>query len=89
MVVLLEIIAASLDSGDKVLVFSQRKPVLDLIERVLMTEGWGGFVKTPGPALPSWRYGITGTAGERGAWGPWRNGEHYYRIDGDTKAKTR
>lgn len=88
MVVLLEIIAASLDSGDKVLVFSQRKPVLDLIERVLKTEGWGGFVQTRGPPLPSWRYSFEETE-KRGKWGPWRNGEHYYRIDGDTNARTR
>lgn len=90
MVVLLEIIAASLDSGDKVLVFSQRRPVLDLIERVLTKKGWGGFVQTRGPPSANSRYDDDeGATDGRGEWGPWKNGTHYYRIDGDTNAKTR
>ncbi|CAM9828633.1 unnamed protein product, partial [Hapterophycus canaliculatus] len=92
MVVLLEIIAASRVQGDKVLVFSQRKPALDFIERVLMTKGWGGYVKTPAPApvVPAWRLSFSGGADKKeAAWGPWENGRHYYRIDGSTASKKR
>lgn len=76
MVILLEIIAASITGGDKVLVFSQRRPVLDFIERVLMTKGWWGFVKTAAPP-------------PLGIWGPWAKNKHYYRIDGNTSARHR
>ncbi|CAN0264812.1 unnamed protein product, partial [Scytosiphon promiscuus] len=93
MVVLLEIIAASRVQGDKVLIFSQRMPALDFIERVLMTKGWGGFVKTPAPApdVPAWRLSFSGGSGEKkaGDWGPWVNGRHYFRIDGSTPSKKR
>lgn len=93
MVVLLEIIAASISRGDKVLVFSQRRPVLDFVERVLMTKGWGGFVETPAPALPAWHRSFMGggAAAETpaGAWGPWENGRQYFRIDGATPSKKR
>ncbi|CAN0438378.1 unnamed protein product, partial [Ectocarpus sp. 12 AP-2014] len=92
MVVLLEIIAASISMGDKVLVFSQRRPVLDFVERVLMTKGWGGFVETPAPALPAWHRSFMGGPAETaaaGAWGPWENGRQYFRIDGETPSKKR
>lgn len=93
MVVLLEIIAASRVQGDKVLVFSQRRPALDFVERVLMTKGWGGFVKTPAPApvVPAWRLSFSGGAEEKkaGVWGPWENGRDYFRIDGSTNSKKR
>ena len=87
MVIVLEIIARAISKDDKVLVFSQRRLVLDFMERVLMTKGWGGFVKTPAP-VPAWRYAYS-EPGNAGSWGPWENGKHYFRLDGTTPSKKR
>lgn len=79
MVLLLEIIAQSTLVGDKVLVFSQRTLALDFVERILMTKGWGGCVKTPPPA----------SMNGKTSWGPWYSGVQYFRLDGTTESSKR
>lgn len=89
-VVLLEIIAKAMTMNDKVLIFSQRPIVLDFLERLFMTKGWGGSVKTPPPPIPAWRQAVMGNgAREATTWGPWKNETHYFRLDGSTSAKMR
>ncbi|CAM9204389.1 unnamed protein product [Discosporangium mesarthrocarpum] len=88
MTILLEIIAHTISGGGKVLVFSQRTEVLDFVESVLATPGWGGCVKTP-PPIPSFRpfdrYGnndLGSSDSANGIWRPFVKGVDFYRIDG-------
>jgi len=83
MMVLLEIIAASMKIGDKVVVFSQRLPCLNFIERTLATKRWGGLATNPSTASSC------SEPCERTTWGAWKKGEHYFRLDGKSKTKER
>lgn len=76
-VLLLHILAHSLQIGDKVVCFTQCLRTLDFIEEVLGTANWPNHVQSLASAFPDLNIG------------GWTKGVEYLRIDGNIDSETR
>jgi transcriptional regulator ATRX len=71
LVIFLSLLASSINSGDKVLVFTQSVMTLELIECVLKSERWGDVINIPSECSTC-------------KFSQWKEKYHYLRIDGST-----
>ena len=83
MTTLFSLLTLSVQAKDKLIVFSQSLPTLDIIELFLQSDDWGAVVNGEKKKTSSTFFGSNSTSTPR-RFSKWQNKVDYVRIDGST-----